>query len=264
MQRSGKTAPRDRPATEPTMQQPLIHPLWSELASRASLTLSPEQHARLTHYLDLLLDANARRMNLTRITDRSAAEIFHVADALTLLPFLPAGAFCLADVGSGGGVPGIPLAIARPDAQVVLIESTKKKAAFLRDAARELGLHNVQVADARAEEVARTDRRESFDVVAARAVGQLAWLAEWCLPLARRGGKVLAMKGAKVADELPAAAQAIRLLGGGQPVVHPVALPGAEHHVIVEIPKIASTDPRFPRDPTATGGRPLGKRDAAR
>ena len=105
--------------------------LWNELAKRAGLTLSPEQHALLSRYIDLLIEAN-QTMNLTRIATREAAEIGHVGDSLTLLPFLPKTAHRLADVGSGGGVPGIPLAIARPDAQVRLIESTKKKADFLR------------------------------------------------------------------------------------------------------------------------------------
>jgi 16S rRNA (guanine527-N7)-methyltransferase len=233
-----------------------VNPLWSELARKAGLPLLPEQHARLSRYLDLLLQAN-QRMNLTRITDRPEAETHHIADALTLLPFIQAGEISISDVGSGGGVPGIPLAIARPEARMLLIESTKKKAAFLRDVARELNLDNVTVSDDRAEIVARTDARECFDIVTARAVGQLTWLAEWCLPLTKKGGKVLAMKGRRVSDELPVAANAIKLLGGGEPVVHPVELPGTEHHVIVEIPKIARTETKYPRDPTATRGRPI-------
>jgi 16S rRNA (guanine527-N7)-methyltransferase len=156
-------------------------------------------------------------------------------------------------------VPGIPLAIARPDAQVLLIESTKKKATFLRTAAEQLGLQNVRVTEQRAEEVGRvgSPERESFDVVIARAVGTLDWLAEWCLPLARKGGKVLAMKGRKVAEELPAAAKAIRALNGGEPVVHKVDLPGAEHHVVVEIPKAGKSDPRYPRPATQAKGKPI-------
>src|SRR5215217_1951563 len=110
-----------------------MNALWNDLTARAGVTLSDEQHALLSRYLDLLLAANAT-MNLTRITDRAAAEVQHVGDSLTLLPFLPKDAHRLADVGTGGGVPGIPLAIVRPDARVLLIESTKKKAAFLRSA----------------------------------------------------------------------------------------------------------------------------------
>ncbi|CAA9424141.1 MAG: 16S rRNA (guanine(527)-N(7))-methyltransferase [uncultured Phycisphaerae bacterium] len=234
-----------------------MNDLWNQLAARANVTLSEAQHAQLARYLDLLLDAN-QRMNLTRITDRAAAEVQHVGDALTVLPFLPAaGAIRLADVGSGGGVPGIPLAIARPDARVMLVESTKKKAAFLKQAAAELGLSNVSVSEWRAEDVGRSNSRETFDVAVARAVATLDWLAEWCLPLAKPGGRLLAMKGARAAEEVPAAARAIKLLGGGPAVVHPVDLPGSEHRVIVEVPKVARTADRFPRPATQAKGKPL-------
>jgi 16S rRNA (guanine527-N7)-methyltransferase len=233
-----------------------VNPLWSEIATKAGIPLSTEQLATLDRYLDLLLEVN-QKMNLTRITDRAAAELQHVADALTLLDFIPRGTTTLADIGSGGGVPGIPLAIALPQVRFTLVESTRKKAAFLRDAASTLLLKNVNVVDTRAEELARTAARESFDVVTARAVGALVWLAEWCLPLVRKGGTLLAMKGARITEELTPALKPIRLLGGGEPMIHPVHLPGTEHHVIVQIPKIGKTDKRYPRNPTATAGRPL-------
>src|SRR5678815_570102 len=100
-----------------------MNALWNDISARAGVTLSDAQHALLRRYLDLLLAAN-ETMNLTRITERPAAELHHVADALTLLPFLPRESHTLADVGTGGGVPGIPLAIVRPDAKVLLVEST--------------------------------------------------------------------------------------------------------------------------------------------
>jgi len=229
---------------------------YEPIAANASVSLSESQHVQFDRYVELLLDAN-RRMNLTRIKDRDEAMTRHIADSLTLLSHLPAGKFRFADVGSGGGVPGIPVAIARPDVTVVLIESTKKKAAFLRDAVRELGVSNVTVDDRRAEDVGGSEMRESFDVVVARAVATMDWLAEWCLPLAKPGGKFLAMKGPKVADELPIASRAIKLLGGGEPIIHPTNLPGAEGHVIVEIPKLRKTDAKYPRDATVAKGKPL-------
>jgi 16S rRNA (guanine527-N7)-methyltransferase len=233
-----------------------VNELWRQLSSAAGVTLSEAQHALLSRYLDLLLAAN-ERMNLTRITDRVAAEVQHVGDALTLLPFLPPGRFRLVDVGSGGGVPGIPVAIARPDATVMLVESTKKKAAFLRETVAKLKLTNVSVSEWRAEDVGRSNSRETFDVAVARAVATLDWLAEWCLPLVKKGGKLLAMKGARVAAEVPAARKAIQLLGGGEAVVHPVALPGSEHRVVVEIAKVARTSDRYPRHATQAKGKPL-------
>lgn len=234
-----------------------MNPLWAELSARAAATITEAQVGLLTHYLDLLLDANTR-MNLTRIEDRAAAEVQHIGDALTLLPLLPAGAIRIADVGTGGGVPGVPLAIVRPEMSVFLIEATQKKAAFLREAVASLGLSNVQVIAQRAEEAGQGELRETLDVAIARAVGTMVWLAEWCLPLVKKGGRVLAMKGPKAAEELRDAAKAVHLLGGGMPVVHAADLPGFSGRVIVEIPKIGRTDARYPRHATQAKGHPIG------
>jgi 16S rRNA (guanine527-N7)-methyltransferase len=235
----------------------MTQPLWNELAARANLTLTDDQHAKLRRYLELLFAAN-QTMNLTRIADLASAEVQHVGDALTALPYLPAEPHRLADVGTGGGVPGIPLAIARPDVRVLLVEATGKKAAFLRTAVAELGLTNVEVDQRRAEEVGQDEHlRERFDVAIARAVATMAWLAEWLLPLVHKRGRALAMKGPKVIEELPLAARAIKLLGGGEPSIHPVQLPGTEHRVIVQIPKITKTSLRYPRAATRAKGNPL-------
>lgn len=209
--------------------------LWNSLAARAGLNLSSEQLALFDAYLDRLLSA---KFNLTGITDRAEAEIQHVGDALTLLPFLPPGAHQSADIGSGGGVPGMILAIARPDANVVLIESTRKKAEFLVQTAAELKLANVQVLPSRAEDVGRSAMREKFDLAVARAVGEMAVLAEWMLPLVKVGGVALAMKGPKVHDELPKAQKAIQLFGGGPAQIIPAGLDETSRHVIVKIPKL--------------------------
>ena len=233
-----------------------MNALWNELTAG---TLTESQDAALSRYLDLLVAGNDR-MNLTRITDRAAAEVGHVGDALTLLRFLPPGPIRIADVGSGGGVPGIPLAIARPDAAITLIESTSKKAKFLTETAEALGLVNVKVRPERAEDAGLGPTRESFDVVTVRAVGLLAWLVEWCLPLVKVGGTMLAMKGPRLAEELPAAIRTIRLLGGGEPTVHPVTLSGTDGHVIVAIKKVRKTDLRFPRPPSSAKGKPLSDR----
>ena len=163
--------------------------------------------ARLGDYLALLLAMN-EQMNLTAIVDPKAAWEKHALDALTLVPLLAEvgpGAR-LADLGSGGGVPGIPLAIARPDLEVTLVEATQKKAAFLSAAAPALGLANVSVRAERAEKLGG----EGFDVVTARAVGRLAELCPLAAPLARAGGLLLLIKGQRADDEL---AEAARILG---------------------------------------------------
>jgi 16S rRNA (guanine527-N7)-methyltransferase len=227
-----------------------MNDLWAKLALAAGLKLSLQQDQQLARFIDLLLDAN-QRMNLTRIDTRASAETAHIGDALTVLPLLPPNAFRLADIGSGGGIPGIPIAIVMPDVSVTLVESTGKKAAFLAATADQLGLANVSVCAVRAEELARSEARGSFDVVIARAVAEMRLLVEWCLPLVKIRGNLLAMKGARISQELPAADRAIRLLGGGDAIVHPVTLPGTDHHVIVQIQKLQATPARFPR-PNAT------------
>jgi 16S rRNA (guanine527-N7)-methyltransferase len=234
-----------------------MNPLWTDLCERAGIVFSEPQEALLNRYLDLLLDAN-QRMNLTRITDRSEAEVQHIGDSLTLLPYLPKEPHKLADVGSGGGVPGLPLAILRPDIFVTLIESTKKKAVFLRHTIESLALGNVTVLDSRAEDVGRGKLRETFDVAIVRAVATLDWLAEWCLPLVKKRGWVLAMKGQRAADELDLAKAAIKLMGGGPPIVHAVTLPGSEHRVIIQIPKVGKSHPSFPRAATDAKGKAIG------
>jgi len=241
-----------------------MHPLWNPLTERAGQPLTESQAALLERYLELLFAANAR-MNLTGIADPEAARLHHIADTMTLLPFIAAqplpvaGRLRLADIGSGGGVPGIPLAILRPDIEVVLIESTQKKAAFLQETAHKLQLNNVRVIAQRVEDVGRAELRQTFDLAVARAVAAMIFLAEWGLPLLKTGGNLLAMKGPKSAGELPLAPQALRLLGGSAALVHSPGLAEFPGHVIIQIPKIGPSDPRFPRAPTHAKGKPLQK-----
>ncbi|HEX8915207.1 MAG TPA: 16S rRNA (guanine(527)-N(7))-methyltransferase RsmG [Humisphaera sp.] len=231
--------------------------LWTQLAARAAVALSEAQVAQLHRYLDLLIEAN-QTMNLTRITDRDQAERLHVGDALTLLPYLPAGHCMIADLGSGGGVPGIPLAIARPNARFLLVESTKKKAAFLWQTIEALGLTNVEVSDSRVEDLGHSEQRARYDVVTARAVALMPWLIEWAVPLLKFRGSLLAMKGAKAAEELALSKRAQRMLRASDPVVHPVTdLPGAENYVIVEVRKTGKTEDKYPRSPTLAKGKHL-------
>ena len=107
----------------------------------------------------------------------------------------------------------------------------------------------------------RGSERESFEVAVARAVGTLDWLAEYCLPLVKKGGIMLAMKGPRAATEIPVAEKAIRLLGGGPPETHAVSLAGAEGHVIVVIAKLGRTDARYPRPPSLAKNRAIGSGD---
>ncbi|MEY3022860.1 MAG: putative glucose-inhibited division protein [Planctomycetota bacterium] len=191
-----------------------IAPSAEDLARLESLGIALEQDEidRLSRFLGCLFEMN-ERINLTRI-ERESAWSRHVVDSLTLLGPL-AGIEELReaiDVGSGGGLPAIPLAIARADVQWTLLESTGKKARFLEAVARHLGLENVRVVHARAEQAARTDLRERFDVATSRAVGALGPLAILSVPFLRIGGLMLAIKGAKAPEEIAEAKQTLYAL----------------------------------------------------
>ncbi|HKT84295.1 MAG TPA: 16S rRNA (guanine(527)-N(7))-methyltransferase RsmG [Solirubrobacterales bacterium] len=181
-----------------------------------------------------------------------------VADSLVLLPHL-AGAARLVDVGSGGGLPGLALKIAKPELQVVLVEANRRKAAFLVRAAAELGLWGVDIVGRRAEDAGHDpDFREAFDVATARALAPMPVLAELCLPLVRVGGRLLAMKTAG-GEEVAAAEVAVKLLGGRLASVLQAPSAARERGEIVVVDKIAPTPPEYPRRPGVPARRPLGK-----
>lgn len=224
------------------------------LVNAAGATLSATQRAQLTEYLRLLLDAT-QRLNLTAITDPAEAEQRLIGESLALLEFLPGDASSLIDIGSGGGIPGLPLAIARPQLNVTLLDATRKKVDFLRSTAEELGLRNIATLNGRAEELAQDrGRRERYDVATARAVARLAVLVELTLPFVRVGGRVLLPKGAAAADELAEAAEAIRTLGG-----HGELLPaGAGELRVIVIEKRRPTPTGYPRRTGLPHKRPIG------
>jgi len=178
-----------------------------------------------------------------------------IDDALVLLDHL-GDAKRLVDVGSGGGLPGLPLKIARPELAVTLVEADSGKAAFLVQACARLGLIDVEVVGRRAEEVGHDARyRESFDVAVARALAPLPVLVELCLPLVRMGGNLLAQKTDK--EEVPAAQRAIELLGGALQSVSPAPSTARATGTIVVIAKVGPTPSRYPRRSGVPARKPL-------
>ena len=180
-----------------------------------------------------------------------------VDDSLVLLDHL-GDANTVVDVGSGGGLPGLPLKIARPELKLTLVESDQAKAAFLVQAVARLGLGEVEVVARRAEEVGRDQRyREAFDVAVARALAPMPVLAELCLPLVRVGGRLLAQKTDTEKEEIDAAKHAIELLGGTLEAVHPAASTARKSGVVVEVTKVRATPDGYPRRPGVPNRKPL-------
>ena len=178
-----------------------------------------------------------------------------VDDSLVLLEHL-GDATRLVDVGSGGGLPGLPLKIARPEMAVTLVESDQDKAAFLVRACAALGLEGVEIVARRAEEVGQDPiYREAFDVAVARALAPMPVLAELCLPLVKVGGRLLAQKTSS--EDVDRAAKAIEVMGGAlkQVAAAPSTARGAGTVVIVD--KVRPTPPAYPRRPGVPNRKPL-------
>jgi 16S rRNA (guanine527-N7)-methyltransferase len=266
-------------------------------AARLGITLEPTQLGQMARYVDLLLARN-QRMNLTRIVEPAEVERRHLLDSLTCaLPFLDrlvrtgerplpthlsgggpypqstsprgegqaeasvrSGWRCV-DVGSGGGLPGIPLAIAFPELQVTLLESAGKKTAFLREVVDDLGLTGVSVRSGRAEEVARDpDERDAYDLAVARALAPLPVALELCLPYVCPGGIVVLPRGSDLANQLAdgeAAAEQLAARLHPPIVLDDPELPAGRSLVVAE--KLGPTPERYPRRPGMAAKRPLAR-----
>ncbi len=222
-------------------------------------TLPPGFADAVERYVELLLAANAH-VNLTRIVEPAEVARLHLLDALSALPVLDRLAPRRAlDLGSGGGVPGIVLALARPEISWTLVDSVRKKADAMRGFIDALGLRNVAVIAERAEVLGRDAAyREQLDLVAARACAPLPVLVEYALPLIRIGGALVAWKGAVPPDELRAGRAAAAQLGGGEPEAQPAGIAALGDHSFVVVAKLRPTPDRFPRRPGQPAKRPLG------
>lgn len=219
-------------------------------------SLTPEARASLEQVLELLA---ADRASLSSVTDQRAWQV-HVLDSLTGLevPELRK-ARLIADIGSGAGFPGFPLAVSLPEAQVDLVESISRKCAFLERAAKASGIPNATVICARSEDIASSDARESYEAVTARAVGRLSTLAELASPLLSEDGVLVAWKGKRDEEEETQMARAAEPLAMAPEQILDVGnRAGSQHRHLHVIRKTGPTPDDLPRRAGVAKNRPKG------
>ncbi len=243
----------------PPLPDDYLETIRAGLPAIEGASLTTTQLAAVNDHVRLLLAWN-NAINLSGIRAAGDMAREHVLDSLAGLPLLRrAGVDEFLDLGSGGGFPGLTLAIGLPARRVLLVESVGKKAGFLEVATKALGAADrVAVAAVRAEDLAADKRhRGRWPAVVARAVATLPELAELALPLLQAGGRLVAWKRLPMEAELAATLRALTQLGGRIAGIEAVAVPGLEDHVLVVIEKTAPTPPDFPRSPALRRRRPL-------
>jgi 16S rRNA (guanine527-N7)-methyltransferase len=222
------------------------------------LALSELQLEQFERYAAELIRWN-ERTNLTTITDPHEIGVRHFLDSLALARiWRDQTPDSLVDIGTGAGFPGLPLKLLWPELRLLLVESIGKKTEFLRHIVETLGLHDVEIRTARAEELGHDPRyREQFAATTARAVATLNVLAEYCLPLCRIDGVFVAPKSATAVQEVEQAQRAIQLLGGAAPESFTVQLPGIEPRSLLVVHKVQPTPSQYPRRVGIPAKRPL-------
>lgn len=223
-----------------------------------NIEIEDVQIEQLLEFMEYLLETN-KNINLTSITDRKDFILKHIVDSLVMLGKSDVfHSIEILDVGTGGGFPGIPLKILFPQIEISLMDSVEKKLKFIDKAVERLGIHINLIHD-RAENLGRNiNNREKYDIVISRAVANMQTLSEYCLPLVRIGGIMLASKGPKAQEEIALAQQAIKILGGKVQSVNHLTIPIAllERNIIT-IKKVHPTPKKYPRKPGIPNKNPL-------
>lgn len=230
-----------------------------EVFQNNSIFLDNGQVTAFSKYAQLLVEWN-QKMNLTAITDDEGIAYKHFVDSLAPLSLLGADVFSgkrLIDVGTGAGFPGIPLKIACPELDLVLVDSLKKRVGFLQEVCSQLSLP-ADVFHLRAEDAGHLEGlRESFDYATARAVAHLRELTEYCLPFVKVGGSFLALKAGEVGQELEESRNAIGMLGGKVEQIISYEIPYTGKRTLLVIKKISHILPKYPRNPAKIAKTPL-------
>ena len=224
-----------------------------------NITISESQQEQFAIYEKLLLEWN-EKFNLTAVRDVEGIRIKHFFDSLTCTKALGnLNGKTLVDVGTGAGLPGIPLKIIYPEMSLVLVDATGKKVNFCQHVIQTLGLKNSMAIQARSEEMGLTrEHRERYDVAVARAVARLPILCEYLLPLVKIGGVILAQKGETAAEELAQSKKAIKMMGGKNQNILSVSLPIFEdRRYLILIEKATSTPANYPRRAGIPSQKPI-------
>lgn len=222
--------------------------------------LTEEQKKQFAIYYETLVEWN-EKINLTAVTEKEDVYLKHFFDSITpsfYFDFNKVQSIC--DVGAGAGFPSIPLKILYPHLELTIVDSLNKRINFLNHLSSELNLTNCRFVHDRAETFGKGQYRESFDVVTARAVARLSVLSELCLPLVKKGGHFIALKGAQGEIEVEEGLFAISILGGEVVENHPLTLPEEESmRYILDIEKKRQTPKKYPRKPGTPNKEPLLK-----
>lgn len=221
-----------------------------------NIGIDEEKTEQLLEYAKLLVEWN-EKMNLTAITDSEGIATKHFLDSMTALVTGKVKGK-VADIGCGAGFPGLVLKIMKPEIELTLLDSLKKRLTFLDNVCAELGLDNVQTVHSRAEDGGRL-MREQFDTVVSRAVANMTVLSELCLPFVKVGGYFLALKGPLADEELSAAKRAIEVLGGKVESIFSAEIPFTDlEHKIIIVKKVRHTPMQYPRKAGIAAKSPIG------
>jgi len=217
-----------------------------ESAAAFGVVLDDRMISDFLEYKRLLLQWN-EKINLTAIVEDKEIILKHFADSLSILPYIK-GIRSIIDVGTGAGFPGIPLKIALPDIDVVLLDSLEKRIGFLNTVIGHLGLSGISAVHMRAEDAGISpEYRESFDAATARAVASMPVLLEYCLPLVKTGGIFIAMKGS-ISEEISSSKKALEVLGGEIEEAKEFTLPGSDiKRSIIVVRKLRQSPTKYPR-----------------
>ncbi|MBM6616930.1 16S rRNA (guanine(527)-N(7))-methyltransferase RsmG [Bacillus suaedaesalsae] len=229
------------------------------LLKEKGISLSPVQIEQFERYFQVLVEWNDK-MNLTAITEKEEVYLKHFYDSISAAFYTDFNQeIKVCDVGAGAGFPSIPLKICFPSIHVTIVDSLQKRISFLNHLAKELNLSNVTFYHDRAETFGqKTEFRESFDLVTARAVARLSVLSELCIPLVKVNGQFVAMKGASAKEELEEGRKALKVLGGELKEEHQFQLPTEEsNRSIFIIKKTQKTPKRYPRKPGTPNKTPI-------